>query len=84
MSQFIQVFLIALSLAMDAMAVSISVGLACQGSAARQGLRLGVWFGAFQFGMPLIGFGLGLALSSLVRPPPPTSPSPCWPLSGAG
>ena len=67
MSQFIQVFLIALSLAMDAMAVSISVGLACQVSAAKQGLRLGVWFGAFQFGMPLIGFGLGLALSSLVE-----------------
>ena len=67
MSQFIQILLIALSLAMDAMAVSISVGLACRGTAARQGLRLGVWFGAFQFAMPLIGFGLGLALSSLVE-----------------
>ena len=67
MSQFIQVFLIALSLAMDAMAVSISVGLACKGSAAKQGLRLGLWFGAFQFAMPLIGFALGLALSSLVE-----------------
>ena len=67
MSQFIQVFLIALSLAMDAMAVSISVGLACKGSAVPQGLRLGVWFGAFQFGMPLIGFVLGMALSSLVE-----------------
>ena len=67
MSQLVQVFLIALSLAMDAMAVSISVGLACKGSAARQGVRLGLWFGAFQFAMPLIGFGLGLALSSLVE-----------------
>ena len=66
LSQFIQVFLIALSLAMDAMAVSISVGLACKGSAAKQGLRLGIWVGAFQFGMPLIGFALGLALSTLV------------------
>ena len=66
LSQFIQVFLIALSLAMDAMAGSISVGLACQGSAAKQGLRLGVWFGAFQFAMPLIGFALGVALSNVV------------------
>ena len=67
MSQFISVFLIALSLAMDAMAVSVSVGLACPGSAVRQGLRLGVWFGAFQFAMPLVGFALGMALSSLVE-----------------
>ena len=67
MSQFLSVFLIALSLAMDAMAVSVSVGLACPGSAVRQGLRLGVWFGAFQFAMPLVGFALGMALSSLVE-----------------
>ena len=67
MSLLFQVFLIALSLAMDAMAVSISVGLACKGSAAKQGVRLGIWFGAFQFAMPLIGFALGMALSSLVE-----------------
>ena len=67
MSQLFQVFLIALSLAMDAMAVSISVGLACKGSAARQGLRLGLWFGAFQFAMPLLGFVLGQALSAWVE-----------------
>lgn len=63
----LQVFLIALSLAMDAMAVSISVGLSCKGSAAWQGLRLGLWFGAFQFGMPLLGFVLGQTLSSYVE-----------------
>ena len=66
MEQLLSVFLIALSLAMDAMAVSISVGLACPGAAARQGIRLGCWFGAFQFGMPLLGFLLGKALSSFV------------------
>ncbi len=67
MSQLLQVFLIALSLAMDAMAVSISVGLACKGPAWRQGLRLGLWFGAFQFAMPLLGFALGRALSAWVE-----------------
>ncbi len=67
MEQLISIFLIALSLAMDAMAVSVSVGLACRGSAARQGLRLGLWFGGFQFAMPLVGFLVGKVLSSLVE-----------------
>lgn len=67
MLQLLSIFLIALSLAMDAMAVSISVGLACKSSAAKQGLRLGLWFGAFQFAMPLVGFVLGQALSAWVE-----------------
>lgn len=63
----IEVLLIALSLAMDAMAVSISAGLACKGSAVKVGLRLGAWFGAFQFAMPLIGFALGQAMAAYVE-----------------
>lgn len=58
---------IAVSLAMDAMAVSVSAGIACRGSALRQGLRLGLWFGAFQFAMPLVGFFLGQALAAYVE-----------------
>lgn len=63
----LQILLIAVSLAMDAMAVSISVSLACPGSAARQGVRLGLWFGSFQFAMPLVGFLLGQTLSGYVQ-----------------
>ncbi len=63
----LQAFLIALSLAMDAMAVSVSAGIACRGSAARTGLRLGAWFGAFQFAMPLLGFALGQAMAAYVE-----------------
>lgn len=63
----LQVILIALSLAMDAMAVSVSVGLSCPGSAVRQGVRLGLWFGGFQFAMPLVGFLLGQTLSSYIQ-----------------
>ncbi len=63
----LQAFLIALSLAMDAMAVSVSAGIACRGSAPRQGLRLGLWFGAFQFAMPLLGFALGQALAAYIQ-----------------
>lgn len=62
-----QIFLIAVSLALDAMAVSISVGLAHPAQAARQGLRLGLWFGGFQFGMPLLGFLLGRTLSAYIE-----------------
>ena len=67
LQSLLQAFLIALSLAMDAMAVSVTAGIACRGSALRQGLRLGAWFGAFQFAMPLIGFALGQALASYVE-----------------
>ena len=63
----VQAFLIALSLAMDAMAVSVSAGIACRGSAVRQGLRLGAWFGVFQFAMPLLGFALGQVLAAYVE-----------------
>lgn len=62
----LQLLLIAVSLALDAMAVSISVGIANPRAALRQGLRMGLWFGAFQFGMPLLGFLLGHTLSSYV------------------
>lgn len=63
----IQLLLIALSLALDAMAVSISVGMAAPKAAWKEGLRLGVWFGAFQFGMPLLGFLLGQTLSTYIE-----------------
>lgn len=63
----VEAFLVALSLAMDAMAVSVSAGIACRGSAARQGVRLGLWFGAFQFAMPLLGLLLGKTLASYVE-----------------
>lgn len=67
LEMLLQALLIALSLAMDAMAVSVSAGIACRGSAVRQGLRLGLWFGAFQFAMPLVGFALGQVLAAYVE-----------------
>lgn len=65
----LEVFLIALSLAMDAFAVSVSCGISVCGFTWRQAVKIGCWFGAFQFAMPLIGWvfgsGLGVFLSSL-------------------
>lgn len=63
----LQLLLIAVSLALDAMAVSVSIGMADPQAAWKQGLRMGLWFGGFQFGMPLLGFLLGRTLSSFIE-----------------
>ncbi len=55
----LQILLIALSLAMDAFAVSVSTGIAVPGFGLRQAARIGLWCGAFQFLMPLAGWFLG-------------------------
>lgn len=59
----LSLFLLSLSLALDAMTVSVSVGIANPGGGWKQALRLGAWFGGFQFLMPLLGGLLGGLLS---------------------
>lgn len=66
-SAVIQIFLIALSLAMDAFAVSVSTGIAVPGFGPKQAARIGLWCGAFQFGMPLIGWFLGSSVRSYIQ-----------------
>lgn len=63
----VELLLIAVSLALDALAVSVSVGMGNPQGGARQGLRLGLWFGGFQFGMPLLGFLLGTTLAAYIE-----------------
>ncbi len=53
---FISVFLIAVSLAMDAFAVSLTSGLKLKKPTLRSALYIGSFFGFFQFIMPLIGY----------------------------
>ena len=62
-----QILLIALSLAMDAFAVSVSTGIAVPGFGPRQAARIGAWCGAFQFAMPLIGWFLGSSVKSYIE-----------------
>ncbi len=62
----IAVVLIAIGLAMDAFAVSICKGLAMQKPTVRSILIIGLWFGAFQALMPIIGFYLGEAMYDLI------------------
>lgn len=49
------VFLIGISLSMDAFAVSIAKGMCVKGNRLRCALMLAFWFGAFQALMPLLG-----------------------------
>lgn len=66
--ELLGLLVIAVSLAMDAMAVSVSIGVACPQGGVRQGARLGLWFGSAQFLMPLLGLLLGRGLAECVRP----------------
>ena len=56
---FFELFLTAFALSMDAFAVSVCKGLATKNVRARHYLCVGLWFGAFQALMPLIGYFLG-------------------------
>ena len=54
-----ELFLVAVGLSMDAFAVSICKGLAMQKMNLKNAAIVGLWFGGFQAGMPLIGYFLG-------------------------
>ncbi len=58
----IEVFLLALSMAMDAFAVCLGVGTQAQHSSKRQTFRLSFHFGLFQFVMPIIGWFAGMKI----------------------
>lgn len=62
----IEIILIAISLAMDAFAVSVGKGLSLRTIEPRHALKVGVWFGGFQALMPLIGYYLGRSFAGVV------------------
>ena len=55
----VELLLLAVSLSMDAFAVSVCKGLSMQKASVKAGLICGGWFGLFQALMPLIGFFVG-------------------------
>ena len=64
----LSIILIAIGLAMDCFAVSISQGLSTRVSTDRpQPLRMAVLFGLFQGGMPLIGYYAGCVFADFFR-----------------
>lgn len=63
----VEIFLIAVSLALDAFAVSVSSGIAIPGFGWKQAVKMGLWFGTFQFAMPLAGWLLGSSVSGYME-----------------
>ena len=57
---------LAVGLAMDATAVAAARGLASEHLHRTDVLRMALWFGAFQGGMPVIGWGIGEAIGPVV------------------
>ena len=63
---FLELFLLAVGLSMDAFAVSICKGLSMTKATLREGAICGAWFGGFQALMPLIGFFLGTLFADAI------------------
>ena len=62
----ISILLIAVGLAMDSLAVSISGGIVMRPFCMRQSLRLALTMGIFQGGMTLLGWLMGVSFSSYI------------------
>ena len=54
-----ELFILAVGLSMDAFAVAICKGLALKSITFKKAGTVGLYFGVFQAGMPLIGYCLG-------------------------
>lgn len=63
----IEIILIAVSLAMDAFAVSICKGLSMKKMDWKKAIIIGLYFGIFQGGMPLIGYFLGVGFEESIK-----------------
>lgn len=64
---FVELFLLALGLSMDAFAVSICKGLSMKKATLCAGATCGIWFGGFQALMPLVGFFLGTMFAEAIE-----------------
>jgi putative Mn2+ efflux pump MntP len=64
---FIVIFLIGVSLSMDALAVSIAAGLTLRRSRIPSALKIGLFFGGFQAIMPFVGWACGIHLLRFIQ-----------------
>lgn len=62
----IELFILAVGLSMDAFAVSICKGLSLRRVSFKECVKVGLYFGGFQGGMPLIGFILGVQFKDYI------------------
>ena len=63
----IELFILAVGLSMDAFAVALCKGLAMGKPKLSSSVIVGLWFGAFQALMPLLGYFLGVQFSSRIQ-----------------
>ena len=63
---FPELFILAVGLSMDAFAVSVCKGLSIRALMPRHAVIVGLWFGAFQALMPLIGWLLGASFADRI------------------
>ena len=63
----LELYLLSLGVAMDAFAASVCKGLAVKRISLRRMLACGIWFGAFQALMPLLGYLLGVRFQSAIE-----------------
>lgn len=64
---FVSVFLIAVSLAMDAFATNVSYGICLKNSKVSHALTSSAFFGLFQGVMPFLGWLLGYSFSGIIK-----------------
>ena len=64
---YITIFFIAVSLAMDAFAVSIANGACVTNFCKKNAVQQGLYFGGFQFLMPLLGWLLGTSVKNYIE-----------------
>lgn len=57
--EILEIALVSIGLAMDALAVAICKGLSMKKMEWKKAIIIGLWFGVFQGGMPVIGYFLG-------------------------
>ena len=60
------IIMIGIGLSMDAFAVSICKGLSVQRVRPKHAMTAGIYFGGFQFLMPILGFYLGVHFQTLI------------------
>lgn len=65
---FVELFLIAVGLSMDAFAVSVCKGLCMKRLNMRQAVVIALFFGGFQALMPLVGWALGTQFEEYITP----------------
>ena len=64
---FVELFLLAVGLSMDAFAVSVCKGLSVKKTSLKESAVCGIWFGGFQALMPLVGYFLGAMFANAIE-----------------